>query len=107
MLVLLAVAGRVARAQTAPAHERPRPRPGVILDAPAQGRITDAPQPPAQSVTGQIVERFEAVGNASVASDTSGSAAPSKMAETKQKTNVPTIRIDLECAAVPGCSGRA
>ena len=70
MLVLLAVAGRVARAQTAPAQERPRPRPGVILDAPAQGRITDAPQPPAQRVTGQIVERFEAVGNASVASDT-------------------------------------
>ena len=70
MLVVLAVAGRVVRAQTAPAQEPPRPRPGVILDRPAQGRITDAPQPPQQAVTGQIVERFEAVGNSSVASDT-------------------------------------
>ena len=69
MLVVLALAGRVARAQTAPTQERPRPRPGVILDAPAQGRITDAPQPP-KNVTGQTVERFEAVGNSSVASDT-------------------------------------
>src|SRR5215210_5341752 len=63
MLVVLAVAGRAARAQTAPAQDRPKPRPGVILDAPAQGRITDAPKPPAQAVTGQTVERFEAVGN--------------------------------------------
>ncbi len=70
MLVVLAVAGRVARAQTAPAQEPPKPRPGVILDAPAQGRITDAPKPPAQAVTGQTVERFEVVGNSSVASDT-------------------------------------
>lgn len=72
MLVVLAVAGRVVRAQTAPAEqERPRPRPGVILDSPAQGRITDAPTPPArQNVTGQVVERFEVEGNSSVASDT-------------------------------------
>jgi outer membrane protein insertion porin family len=71
MLVVLAVAGRAARAQTAPTQDRPKPRPGVILDAPATGRITDAPNAPkAQNVTGQIVERFEAVGNASVASDT-------------------------------------
>jgi outer membrane protein insertion porin family len=68
MLVVLAVAGRVVRAQTAPAQEPPRPRPGVILDSPAQGRITEAPQAP--KVTGQVVERFEAVGNSSVASDT-------------------------------------
>jgi outer membrane protein insertion porin family len=71
MLVVLAVAGRAARAQTAPPQDRPKPRPGVILDAPATGRITDAPNAPkTQNVTGQIVERFEAVGNASVASDT-------------------------------------
>jgi len=71
MLVVLALAGRVARAQTAPTQEqRPKPRPGVILDTPSQGRITDAPQPPKQAVTGQTVERFEAVGNSSVASDT-------------------------------------
>ncbi|HEX6095837.1 MAG TPA: outer membrane protein assembly factor BamA [Thermoanaerobaculia bacterium] len=70
MLVVLAVAGRVVRAQTAPAQERPKPRPGVILDAPAQGRITDAPQAPARAVTGQTVERFEVTGNSSVASDT-------------------------------------
>lgn len=70
MLVVLAVAGRVARAQTAPAQEQPKPRPGVILDAPAQGRITDAPKPPAQAVTGKTVERFEVTGNSSVASDT-------------------------------------
>ena len=69
MLAVLALAGRVARAQTAPAQERPKPRPGVILDAPAQGRITDAPQPK-QNVTGQTVERFEVEGNSSVASDT-------------------------------------
>ena len=69
MLVVLAVAGRFARAQTAPTQERPKPRPGVILDAPAQGRITDAPQPP-KNVTGQTVERFEVEGNSSVASDT-------------------------------------
>jgi len=71
MLVVLAFAGRVARAQTAPTQERPKPRPGVILDAPSTGRITDAPTAkPQQQVSGQTVERFEAVGNSSVASDT-------------------------------------
>jgi len=68
MLAVLALAGSAARAQTAPAQERPRPRPGVILDTPAQGRITDAPAPQ-QNVAG-VIERFEAVGNTSVASDT-------------------------------------
>src|SRR5215212_7534003 len=63
MLVVLAVAGRAARAQTAPTQDRPKPRPGVILDAPATGRITDAPNAvkTPQNVTGQVVERFEAV----------------------------------------------
>src|SRR5688572_29397826 len=71
MLVVLAFAGGVARAQTAPTQERPKPRPGVILDAPSTGRITDAPTAkPQQQVSGQTVERFEAVGNSSVASDT-------------------------------------
>lgn len=68
MLAVLALAGSAARAQTAPAQERPRPRPGVILDTPAQGRITDAPV--AQQNVAGVVERFEAVGNTSVASDT-------------------------------------
>ncbi|HEV7242144.1 MAG TPA: outer membrane protein assembly factor BamA [Thermoanaerobaculia bacterium] len=71
MLAVLAIAGRVARAQTAPTQERPKPRPGVILDSPSTGRITDAPTTkPEQQLSGQTVERFEAVGNSSVASDT-------------------------------------
>jgi outer membrane protein insertion porin family len=75
-LVLLAFAGAAARAQTAPppagqTQERPRPKPGTILDTPGTGRITDAPNAkPQQNLSGQLVERFEAVGNASVASDT-------------------------------------
>ena len=71
MLAVLALAGRVARAQTAPTQERPKPRPGVILDTPNAGRITDAPTAPkTENASGRIVERFEAVGNSSVASDT-------------------------------------
>jgi outer membrane protein insertion porin family len=71
MLVVLALAGGAARAQTAPPQEQqPRPRPGIILDTPPSGRITDAPTPQRQQPGGQIVERFEAVGNTSVASDT-------------------------------------
>jgi len=73
-----------AEAQTpAPATQPQKPRPGVILDTPSTGRITDAPgtptpQPPAQLPgtaaqapdAGATIERFEAVGNTSVASDT-------------------------------------
>ena len=77
MLVLLAFVGAAARAQTPPppagqTQERPRPRPGTILDTPSAGRITDAPAPtrPQANLAGQLVERFEAVGNSSVASDT-------------------------------------
>src|SRR5688500_15729188 len=73
MLALLLLAGTVARAQTSTTQPQPtRPRPGTILETPAAGRITDAPQPTQQTgeLTGQIVERFEAVGNNSVASDT-------------------------------------
>ena len=71
MLALVLLAGTMANAQTSPPPERPRPRPGVILDTPAQGRITEAPnQPASPESSGKVVERFEAVGNASVASDT-------------------------------------
>lgn len=70
-LVVLLV-GTSAGAQTPPEQERPRPRPGTIIDAPSTGRITDAPvpQPVTPNASGTIVERFEAVGNESVASDT-------------------------------------
>lgn len=56
-----------------------RPKPGTILDSPSQGRVTDAPvptqpkkdaSPPTGDLAGKVVERFEAVGNTSVAADT-------------------------------------
>ncbi len=81
MLALVLMLGTSARAQTTPPpppqEERPRPRPGTILEAPSAGRITEAPATPKASDTqltgdlaGQPVERFEAIGNTSVASDT-------------------------------------
>jgi outer membrane protein insertion porin family len=73
MLALLLLAGSMASAQTSTTPQQPpaRPRPGTILETPGAGRITDAPATqPAPQVTGQVVERFEAVGNSSVASDT-------------------------------------
>ncbi len=66
--MLLAGFGGIASAQTPPAE--PRPRPSVIIDAPSAGRITDAPQRTQAPAGSQVVERFEAVGNTSVASDT-------------------------------------
>ena len=78
LIILLAATllSRGARAQTS-TPEKPRPKPGTILETPSTGgRITDAPTPPKPStspvgdVAGQPVERFEAVGNTSVASDT-------------------------------------
>ena len=50
----------------------PTRKPGAILDRPGTGRITDAPAAPKTAVpgSGAIIERFEAVGNTSVASDT-------------------------------------
>ncbi|HET7711528.1 MAG TPA: POTRA domain-containing protein, partial [Thermoanaerobaculia bacterium] len=70
-----------AQEQTpSPAPQQQKPRPGVILDTPATGRITDAPAPAPpptvapgagqQPSAGERIERFEAVGNSSVASDT-------------------------------------
>jgi outer membrane protein insertion porin family len=72
----------VVQAQTEPQPpEQPqRPRAGTIRETPSTGRITDAPATPQPSttatisptgeLTGQPIERFEAVGNTSVASDT-------------------------------------
>jgi outer membrane protein insertion porin family len=65
-------------AQTSTPNPPAKPRAGTILDTNSGGRITDAPnaaRPAAPSIgpapaAGQKVERFEAVGNTSVASDT-------------------------------------
>jgi outer membrane protein insertion porin family len=75
MLLVVLMAGTPNWAQTTPTPERPKPRAGTILDTPETGRITDAPTPqkPIAStgnLAGQTIERFEVVGNASVASDT-------------------------------------
>ena len=74
----------MAQSTTTTPQQPERPRPGTILDRPGTGRITDAPAAPttpapqaarpqpsgAEPLAGQPVERFEAVGNATVASDT-------------------------------------
>ena len=64
------------------AQTPPKPKPGTIIDRPDAGRITSepavtpaqpapvTPKPGNSPVAGQRVERFEAVGNTSVASDT-------------------------------------
>lgn len=75
MLLAVLMVGTPNWAQTTPAPERPRPRPGTILETPGTGRITDAPVQPKPTpatgeLAGQAIERFEVVGNASVASDT-------------------------------------
>ena len=75
MLALLLLAGTAMRAQTTTTQQQEPPRrPGAILETtPPTGRITDAPVQPQRSpgeLAGQTVERFEAVGNTSVASDT-------------------------------------
>ncbi|MFZ2492244.1 MAG: outer membrane protein assembly factor BamA [Thermoanaerobaculia bacterium] len=76
-LAVALLGSAIAQAQTAPPADPPqRPRPGVILDSPAGGRITDAPTEPPKATpqtpdaTGSTIERFEAVGNGTVASDT-------------------------------------
>ncbi len=80
MLAAALLAGATLQAQTpppAPAPQEPkRPKAGTILDTPSTGRITDAPvtekpaSPTNVPAAGERVERFEAVGNTSVASDT-------------------------------------
>src|SRR5687768_16000127 len=58
--------------QQTPPPQPQKPRAGTIIDRPSTGRITDAPAAPtpAKAVSGTQVERFEVVGNLSVASDT-------------------------------------
>jgi outer membrane protein insertion porin family len=71
MLAAVLLASTAAWAQSSQEQERPRPRPGTILDTPSTGRITDAPTPVRpEPGDGELIERFEAVGNSSVASDT-------------------------------------
>jgi outer membrane protein insertion porin family len=74
LLVVLMI-GAPNWAQTTPTPEKPRPRPGTILESPGTGRITDAPTQPKPTpangaLAGGAIERFEVVGNSSVASDT-------------------------------------
>ena len=61
-----------AQAQTEPPPQpQPeRPRAGTIIESPSTGRITEAPVVQQPEPGGKVVERFEAVGNVSVASDT-------------------------------------
>ena len=76
-LATFLIAG-VASAQSAPAPQQPvqKPRPGTIIETPSPGRITDSPTGTAARPAGttpqagEIIERFEAVGNTTVASDT-------------------------------------
>src|SRR5204863_7210934 len=64
--------------QPQPAPQPQKPRPGMIIERPDAGRITSEPAPTtpapvtpgAATAAGQRIERFEAVGNTSVASDT-------------------------------------
>lgn len=71
-VVAALLTGSAANAQTQSTSQEPqRPRPGTIIETPGTGRITEAPTPPVPTAaTGQTIERFEAVGNVSVASDT-------------------------------------
>lgn len=73
----IALLGTAVQAQTNPQPQPPeKPKPGTILETPSSGgRITDAPAPAkprevSGDLAGQTVERFEATGNTSVASDT-------------------------------------
>jgi len=60
-----------SQAQTPPSEPQ-KPKPGTIIEQPESGRIVAAPTPPPAStaLSGQRIERFEASGNTSVASDT-------------------------------------
>jgi len=79
-IALAALIGGTAAAQTNPQQQPEKPKPGMIIPRPEAGKITEpvAPTPaPARltpsvpgDLTGQPVQRFEAVGNTTVASDT-------------------------------------
>src|SRR3954470_20838520 len=61
-----------SQAQTPPTEPQ-KPKPGTIIEQPESGRIVAAPAPPSavpSALAGQRIERFEATGNTSVASDT-------------------------------------
>jgi len=60
-----------SQAQTPPTEPQ-KPKPGTIIEQPESGRIVAAPTaPPSKdALAGQRIERFEATGNTSVASDT-------------------------------------
>jgi outer membrane protein insertion porin family len=79
MLATGALAQTSAPPQPTPQPQTPqKPRPGMIIERPNPGRITEpekpatpAPTTPAAgNLAGQKIERFEATGNTSVASDT-------------------------------------
>jgi len=82
MLATSALAQTPAPAQPAPQPTPPpqKPRPGMIIERPEAGRITEpeakpaepstGPSQPTGQLSGQKIERFEASGNTSVASDT-------------------------------------
>jgi outer membrane protein insertion porin family len=78
LVATLLLCGGVLQAQTTPAaSDQPKPpKPGTIIDTSTSGRIVDAPTEPTVKQTGnrllvgQKIERFEASGNVSVASDT-------------------------------------
>lgn len=81
-LAAATLAGSALAQSGQPSQQQPptKPKPGTILDRPDAGRITSAPEPAVAPVTsspsasgslaGQPIERFEAVGNVSVATDT-------------------------------------
>jgi outer membrane protein insertion porin family len=74
LLALTFFGTSIGQAQSTTQQQPQRPRPGTILDTPSSGRITDAPATPPKptpgDLAGKVVERFEVVGNSSVASDT-------------------------------------
>lgn len=80
LLLAFVLFGSALQAQSTNTQQQPqRPRPGTILDTPSAGRVTDAPSPtqpqqpaarPTGDLAGKPVERFETVGNTSVAADT-------------------------------------
>ncbi len=83
-IALAAALGSTAVAQTTPTPPAQKPKPGTIIEQPGSGRIVSEPTPPAPTTqpptpatpatagtfAGQKIQRFEAVGNTSVASDT-------------------------------------